>query len=149
MRSHTHCTGNISANFTPHQLCWNEWNGNGYLMQKMQFGGCHVLGRSILKGVSICAAALLILKIVGTRHMQYFLKKKLCKICVLGCVDYYVILGDFRAESMQLMSTGHLHFPFTLRWELKWSSESHVLLCCLVGAHTIPPWCNMLLPSQK
>ena len=71
------------------------------------------------EGSIFCAAALLILKIVGTRHMQYFLKKKLCKICVLGCVDYYVILGDFRAESMQVMSTGHLHFPFTLRWELK------------------------------
>ena len=40
-------------------------NGNGYLMQKIQFGGCHMVGRSILKGVSLCTAALLILKIVG------------------------------------------------------------------------------------
>ena len=85
MRSHTHCTGNISANFTPHQLCWNEWNGNGYLMLKMQFGGCDVVGRSILKGVSFVQLPSSFSKLLVWAHAIFSKKEALQNMCAWVC----------------------------------------------------------------
>ena len=65
-----------------------------------------------MKGVSVCAAAFLILKIVGTSTCISNPEKEAGHIHAnYVCLDMLttVILGDFCAESMQVMSTAHLH----------------------------------------